>query len=50
VKASPNAARVFLWADEIGDHSTPGLDYAIAHPPHSARMLDAIPVAESEIA
>jgi hypothetical protein len=37
-------------ADEIRDHGAAGFDDAIAHPPHAARVLDAVRVAEAEIA
>src|SRR5581483_11900380 len=37
-------------ADEIGDDGASGLHHAVAHPAHAAGMLDAILMAETEIA
>src|SRR5215510_8111502 len=38
------------WADEIGDNGAPCFGDPLAYPSHAARVLDAIGVAEAEIA
>src|SRR5262245_39609782 len=35
------------WADEIGDHGTPCLNHAIAHPAHAACVLNTVGVVEA---
>src|SRR5262249_39418770 len=35
--------------DEVGDRVGPGLDHAVAQPPHAPRMLDPILMREAEI-
>jgi len=43
-------SRLGCWANEIGDHRAAGFDHPIAHPAHTAGVLDAILMAETKIA
>src|SRR5262249_45046109 len=49
-RITKSGARLLGRADELGDHRAARLDDAVTHPSHAARVLDAIVVAEAEIA
>jgi hypothetical protein len=49
-RVAKGGARLLGWADEIGDHGATRLGDPVAYPSHAARVLDAIGVAEAEIA
>src|SRR5262249_13172149 len=49
-RIAESGARLLGRADEIGDHRTSRLRDPVTDPSHAARVLDAVVVAEAEIA
>jgi len=49
-RRAKNSARLLGWADEIGDDGAPRLHDPVAEPSHPACVLDAILMAEAQIA